>query len=158
MHHEEQRAAAVMQRCLGRIGNTKYAQAWQQWVHANAAMVRAGCTMQQVLRRLSEEMDETVSIGVLDGGDVVYVARVEVRRIYAERLAVGARLPAACSAVGSPRTQQEQDGCVEEIREALEEIRAEAADLYLKAAHMQEPEYTAKTTKLWSTARPRRVS
>ena len=53
MHHEEQRAAAVMQRCLGRIGNTKYAQAWQQWVHANAAMVRAGCTMQQVLRRLS---------------------------------------------------------------------------------------------------------
>ncbi len=53
-----------------------------------------------LLRRLSEEMDETVSIGVLDGGDVVYVARVEVRRIYAERLAVGARLPAACSAVG----------------------------------------------------------
>lgn len=54
----------------------------------------------ELLRRLAAELDETVSIGVLDGADVVYVARVEARRIYAERLAVGARLPAACSAVG----------------------------------------------------------
>lgn len=53
-----------------------------------------------LLRGVSAALDESVSIGVLDGADIVYVARVEVRRIYATRLEVGARLPASCSALG----------------------------------------------------------
>lgn len=53
-----------------------------------------------VLRELTETLGESASVGVLDEGDVVYVARVEVRRLYSSRLAVGSRLPANCSALG----------------------------------------------------------
>lgn len=53
-----------------------------------------------VIRRLTEQIGESSSMAVLDGHDVVYVARVETRRIFSSGLEVGSRLPAFCSSLG----------------------------------------------------------
>jgi IclR family pca regulon transcriptional regulator len=55
---------------------------------------------QPVLDRLSEELTESSSVAVLDGDEIVYVARAAVRRILSISLAVGSRLPATCTSMG----------------------------------------------------------
>jgi len=45
-------------------------------------------------------MQESCSITVLDGMDIVYVARVPAKRIMSISLSVGARLPAYCTSMG----------------------------------------------------------
>jgi IclR family pca regulon transcriptional regulator len=52
------------------------------------------------LARLSEEIHETASAGVLDGDDVIYVVRVPYRRIMAMNVEVGTRIPAFASSMG----------------------------------------------------------
>ncbi len=52
------------------------------------------------IRRLTEAVGESSSVAVLEGTDVVYIARVETRRIFSSGLDVGSRLPAYCSSLG----------------------------------------------------------
>lgn len=52
------------------------------------------------LDRLRDTLGESCSIGVLDGGEVVYIARAETRRIISITLQVGSRLPAYCTSMG----------------------------------------------------------
>ncbi|SNT53341.1 transcriptional regulator, IclR family [Actinomadura meyerae] len=49
---------------------------------------------------LSEQVNETSHVAVLDGTDVVYIARAESRQKVRMVSAVGARLPAHCTAIG----------------------------------------------------------
>ena len=55
---------------------------------------------QPVLDRLSQTMDEACSLAVLDGQDIVYVARSASSRILSPSLNVGSRLPAYCTSIG----------------------------------------------------------
>lgn len=56
---------------------------------------------QPLIRELANELEEAVSIAILDWPDVVYLARVyPQRRVYASTLSVGSRLPAHATAVG----------------------------------------------------------
>lgn len=55
---------------------------------------------QPVLERVSHQLHESSSVAVLDGDDIVYVARAAVRRILSIGLAVGSRLPAPCTSMG----------------------------------------------------------
>lgn len=52
------------------------------------------------LERLSAETGESTSLAVLDGGDVVYVARVATRRIMSVGITVGTRFPAYATSLG----------------------------------------------------------
>jgi IclR family pca regulon transcriptional regulator len=52
------------------------------------------------LRELSERMHESTSVSVLDGSEVVYVARVPARRIMAVAITVGTRFPAYATSMG----------------------------------------------------------
>jgi IclR family pca regulon transcriptional regulator len=52
------------------------------------------------MERLVESLHESCSVGVLDGPDVVYVARVPARRIMSINLVVGSRLPAHATSMG----------------------------------------------------------
>jgi IclR family pca regulon transcriptional regulator len=52
------------------------------------------------LKELSEEIHESSSISVLDGTDVVYVARIPARRIMSVRITVGTRFPAYVTSMG----------------------------------------------------------
>lgn len=53
-----------------------------------------------IVRELVQEVNESSSISVLDGGDIVYVVRVPVKKIMTITLSVGSRVPAYCSAMG----------------------------------------------------------
>jgi IclR family pca regulon transcriptional regulator len=52
------------------------------------------------LEELSHELDESASISVLDGREIVYVARVPTRRIMSVSIAVGTRFPAYATSMG----------------------------------------------------------
>jgi IclR family transcriptional regulator, pca regulon regulatory protein len=53
-----------------------------------------------ILERLVEDLNETCSLSVLDGTEVVYVLRIPVHRILAAGVTVGSRLPAYCNSMG----------------------------------------------------------
>lgn len=53
-----------------------------------------------ILKRVSEAVDESCSASVLDGSEVVYIARVQTHRIMAVGLGIGARLPAYATSMG----------------------------------------------------------
>ncbi len=55
---------------------------------------------QDHLERLAERQRESCSASVLDGEDIVYVARASTNRIMTVGLSVGARLPAYCTSMG----------------------------------------------------------
>lgn len=55
---------------------------------------------QEHLERLGEEVRESSSLSVLDGGDVVYVVRVPSGRIMAASISIGTRLPAYVTSMG----------------------------------------------------------
>jgi IclR family pca regulon transcriptional regulator len=52
------------------------------------------------LERLAAEVGESSSVSVLDGDDVVYVARVPTRRIMTVAINVGTRFPAYATSMG----------------------------------------------------------
>jgi IclR family pca regulon transcriptional regulator len=52
------------------------------------------------MQRLSEEIEESVSAAVLDGGHVVYVAGAQYHRVISVGITLGSRLPAHCTATG----------------------------------------------------------
>jgi IclR family pca regulon transcriptional regulator len=52
------------------------------------------------LERLVERVHESSSVSVLDGDDVVYVARVPTRRIMSVTISVGTRFPAYATSMG----------------------------------------------------------
>lgn len=52
------------------------------------------------LRKLSEQVQESCSVAVLDGPDIVYVARVQMRHIMNVAISVGTRFPAHTTSMG----------------------------------------------------------
>ena len=56
--------------------------------------------VQPHLEALSREVDESVSAAVLDGSDIVYIARVPTRRIMSVRITIGTRFPAFATSMG----------------------------------------------------------
>ena len=56
--------------------------------------------LQPVLDRLSIEAQEISSMAILDGNDVVFIARASPTRIFSSGIDVGYRLPAFCTSVG----------------------------------------------------------
>lgn len=52
------------------------------------------------MERLSQRVTESSSLGVLDGHEIVYVARIPVRRLMSVALGVGSRLPAFATSIG----------------------------------------------------------
>lgn len=52
------------------------------------------------LEHLSRQVDESVSAAVLDGSDIVYIARVPTRRIMSVGITIGTRFPAHATSMG----------------------------------------------------------
>jgi IclR family pca regulon transcriptional regulator len=68
---------------------------------------------QPFLETLSETAKESVSVSVLDGTNVVYVARVPTARIMTISLGLGTRLPAHCTSMGRVLLAELSDAEVE---------------------------------------------
>ena len=56
--------------------------------------------LQPALDRLSSDAQEISSMAILDGNDVVFIARASPTRIFSAGIDVGYRLPAFCTSVG----------------------------------------------------------
>jgi IclR family transcriptional regulator, pca regulon regulatory protein len=70
------------------------------------------------LERLSREFDESVSAAVLDGGEIVYVARVATRRIMSVGITIGTRFPAWSTSMGRVLLADLPDDAVETLLDA----------------------------------------
>lgn len=55
---------------------------------------------QPVLEKWRDLLNESLSLGVLDGDAVLFIARAEAKQIISTGVHIGARLPAYCSATG----------------------------------------------------------
>jgi IclR family transcriptional regulator, pca regulon regulatory protein len=55
---------------------------------------------QALLEQARDRLNESVSLAVLEGDDVLFVARAEADHIVSTGVSIGARLPAFCSATG----------------------------------------------------------
>ncbi|MBT9372286.1 IclR family transcriptional regulator [Rhizobium sp. CSW-27] len=56
--------------------------------------------VQPFLDQVSEAVGQSASVSVLDGAEIVYVARASQRRVMSINLMPGSRLPAACASMG----------------------------------------------------------
>jgi IclR family transcriptional regulator, pca regulon regulatory protein len=83
---------------------------------------------ERFLEEVTLETKESSSASVLDGQEIVYVARVQTRRIMSVSLGIGSRLPAFCTSMG---------------RVLLAHLPAEAIQQYLKTAKLDR--FTEKT-------------
>ncbi|MCK8783207.1 helix-turn-helix domain-containing protein [Roseomonas sp. NAR14] len=68
----------------------------------------------RVIGRVVGALGESCSMAVLDGPDILYVARHEMRRVFSARIEVGTRLPAHCSAMGRVLLAGLDDARIEE--------------------------------------------
>jgi len=79
--------------------------------------------LQPVLDRISIEAQEISSLAVLDGDDVVFIARATPMRIFTGGVDIGYRLPAFCTAVGRAMLGRFNDA---ELKTRLAAMRREA--------------------------------
>jgi IclR family pca regulon transcriptional regulator len=77
---------------------------------------------QPILERLVSEMNETVSLSVLDETEIVYILRIPVHRILSIGVSVGSRLPAHATSMG---------------RTLLGGLSAEQLDRYFRAVTLR---------------------
>jgi IclR family transcriptional regulator, pca regulon regulatory protein len=68
--------------------------------HSYLSSLQVGDIAQPFMEAMSERVHESVSCAVLDGEEIVYVARVPTTRIMTISLALGSRLPAFCTSLG----------------------------------------------------------
>lgn len=76
---------------------------------------------QPFMEQLTEQVNESCSISVLERDDIVYVARVPTKRIMSVALGIGTRLPAYCTSMG---------------RVLLADLRPSELDTYIDRAQL----------------------
>ena len=101
---------AAARRCLHTLTVLGYAQAVDGGFELTPAVLTLGHaypgsgsltrTVQPILERVQAQLQESCAVAVLDGDDVVFVARAAARRILSVEITVGSRLPAAVTASG----------------------------------------------------------
>jgi IclR family transcriptional regulator, pca regulon regulatory protein len=103
-------ARAVVRRFLYTLGDLGYVITDGKYFRLTAKILDLGFaylssfSLPKIAERFLEEVTletkESSSASVLDGHDIVYVARVQTRRIMSVSLGIGSRLPAFCTSMG----------------------------------------------------------
>jgi IclR family transcriptional regulator, pca regulon regulatory protein len=101
---------AAARRCLLTLVRLGYAGIEGKHFHLTPRILRLGFAylsatplprlVQPFLERLSAELSESCSVSVLDGTEIVYIARAAQARVLSIGLNVGSRLPAYCASMG----------------------------------------------------------
>lgn len=68
--------------------------------HAYIATTPLAHAAQPVLRHISTTLNESSSVAILDGDEILYIARASTSRIMSIDLHIGSRLPAYCTSMG----------------------------------------------------------
>lgn len=101
---------ATARRCLLTLAHHGYADWDGKFFTLTPRILRLGTAclaamplpqiVQPALDALSEEIGESTSVSILDGTDIVYVARAARQKIMSIALMPGSRLPAYCTSMG----------------------------------------------------------
>ncbi|PSH61047.1 IclR family transcriptional regulator [Phyllobacterium sophorae] len=101
---------ATARRCLLTLAELGYADYDGKFFTLSPRILRLGHSyltstplprlMQPFLDQLSEKTGESASASVLDGNEIVYIARASHKRVMSINLNPGSRLPAYCSSMG----------------------------------------------------------
>lgn len=101
---------ATTRRCLLTLAHLGYADYDGKYFTLTPRILRLGTAclatmplpqmVQPLLDRLSDELGESSSVSILDGADIVYVARAAQRKVMSIALMPGSRLPAFCTSMG----------------------------------------------------------
>jgi len=101
---------ATARRCLLTLAHLGYADYDGKYFTLTPRILRLGTAclatmplpqvVQPLLDRLSEELGESSSVSILDGLEIVYVARAAHRKVMSIALMPGSRLPAFCTSMG----------------------------------------------------------
>ncbi|PLP55962.1 IclR family transcriptional regulator [Mesorhizobium loti] len=101
---------ATARRCLLTLAHLGYADYDGKFFTLTPRVLRLGTAclatmplpqlVQPLLDRLSEQLGESSSVSILDGADIVYVARAAQRKVMSIGLMPGSRLPAYCTSMG----------------------------------------------------------
>ncbi len=119
---------AVVRRCLYTLSEAGYVVSGKSGFRLKAKVLSLSqpyylasdslpALAQPLMERVSEETGECCGLGILEGSDVVYVARTAPRRLPAASLTVGSRLPAPYTSLGRVLLSQLTE---EELEDALE--------------------------------------
>ena len=88
--------------------------------HAYLSSSPLAVLAQPILDRLGESLREACSLAILDGDEIVYLARSSSSRIMSPTLNVGRRLPAYCTSIGhvllAHLTEPELEDYLERVR------------------------------------------
>ncbi|MCX5577773.1 IclR family transcriptional regulator [Kaistia terrae] len=101
---------ATARRCLLTLAHLGYADYDGKYFTLTPRVLRLGTAclatmplpqlVQPLLDRLSDEIGESSSVSILDGTEIVYVARAAQRKVMSIALMPGSRLPAYCTSMG----------------------------------------------------------
>ena len=101
---------ATARRCLLTLAHLGYADYDGKYFTLTPRILRLGTAclatmplpqmVQPLLDRLSDDLGESSSVSILDGADIVYVARAAQRKVMSIALMPGSRLPAFCTSMG----------------------------------------------------------
>jgi IclR family transcriptional regulator, pca regulon regulatory protein len=101
---------ATARRCLLTLAHGGYADYDGKYFTLTPRVLRLGTAclatmplpqvVQPLLDDLSNRIGESTSVSILDGAEIVYVARAAQRRVMAIGLMPGSRLPAYCTSMG----------------------------------------------------------
>lgn len=101
---------ATARRCLLTLAHLGYADYDGKFFTLTPRVLRLGTAclatmplpqmVQPLLDRLSETLGESSSVSILDGDEIVYVARAAQRKVMSIALMPGSRLPAFCTSMG----------------------------------------------------------
>jgi IclR family transcriptional regulator, pca regulon regulatory protein len=101
---------AAARRCLLTLSELGYANFDGKNFNLTPRVLRLGTSclatmplpriVQPLLDKLSTEIGQSTSVSILDGGEIVYVARAAQQKLMSINLMAGSRLPASCSSMG----------------------------------------------------------
>lgn len=101
---------ATARRCLLTLAHHGYADYDGKFFTLTPQVLRLGTAclatmplpqvVQPFLDRLSDDLGESSSVSILDGTEIVYVARAAQRKVMSIALMPGSRLPAFCTSMG----------------------------------------------------------
>ena len=101
---------ATARRCLLTLAHLGYADYDGKYFTLTPRILRLGTAclatmplpqmVQPLLDRLSDQLGESSSVSILDGAEIVYVARAAQRKVMSIALMPGSRLPAFCTSMG----------------------------------------------------------
>lgn len=101
---------ATARRCLLTLAHLGYADYDGKYFTLTPRVLRLGTAclatmplpqmVQPLLDALSDRLGESSSVSILDGSDIVYVARAAQRKVMSIALMPGSRLPAFCTSMG----------------------------------------------------------